>query len=192
MTTAIRPASRGSSALEVCQRYLPSKNARSILRRNHTPKAFFDQLVHQHYFADAVEFLARLLTKEQAIWWGCLCAWDAARPNPSPRAQAALQAALRWLQEPSEEHRRDAENAGELAGMQTAAGAVAKAVAFASGSMSQPGLPAVEPPADLTAATIGSAVRACAAALTAAGEPNSYRQLLCFGLEVASGHNRWK
>lgn len=191
MTTATRQAPRGTTALEICLRYLPSKNARLILRNNHTPKAFFDQLVHQHCFADAVEFLARMLTKEQAIWWGCLCAWDAARPNPSPRSQAALQATLRWLQEPTEEHRRDAENAGEQAGMQTPAGAVAKAVAFARGSMSEPGLPEVEPPADLTAATIAAAVRACAAALTASGEPESYRQLLRFGLEVASGRNRW-
>jgi hypothetical protein len=191
MTPTALPA-RPQTALEVCRRYEPSKEARSLLRKDFTPRAFIDVLVERRLHADAVAFLVRVLTKPEAIWWGCLCAWDAARPNPSPAVQAALQAALRWLQEPSEEHRRAAEQAAGKIGAHTAAGAVAHAVAFATGSMSLPGLPEVPPPEDLTAKTIAGAVDICAAELAAAGEPAAYRQLLRFGLEVAAGKNRWQ
>jgi hypothetical protein len=163
-----------------------------LLRPGQSPKAFFDALVQQELFDDAVAFLARLLTKPQAIWWGCLCAWDAARPNASAAVQAALAATLHWLQEPTEEHRRSAEQAARKVGMAKPAGAVAQAAVYAQGSMSQPGLPEVKPPEDLTALAIAGAVNLCAADLTLAGETNAYRQLLRFGLEVASGKNRWQ
>jgi len=192
MTTAIVTPQRPQTALEVCRQYVPGKSARAVLRQGQTPKTFFDSLVQQRLYPDAVGFLARLLTRQEVIWWGCLCAWDTARPNPSPAAQFALQAALRWLQEPSEEHRRGAEQAARKVGVQTPAGAVAQAVAFAEGSLSPAGCPEVAPPEDLTALTIAGAVRCCAAELIAAGEECVYPQLLRFGLEVASGQNRWQ
>jgi hypothetical protein len=190
MTAAVAPP-RAQNALEVCRQYEPSKDARLLLRKKQTSKQFFDLLIERELPADAVEFLARLLTKQEAIWWGCLCAWDAARTTPTPMARASLQAALRWLQEPSEEHRRDAEKAAQQAGAHTSAGAVAQAVVYAAGSLSQPGLPEVASPPDLTAQTIAAAVRLCAAELSSAGEENAYAQLLRFGLEVAAGKNRW-
>jgi hypothetical protein len=192
MNAAAVAPQRASTALDVCRQYEPSNVARALLRKNHTPKVFFDLLIERQLLADAVEFLARLLTKEEAIWWGCLCAWYAARPTPAPAAQDALQAALRWLQEPTEEHRRGAESAARKAGADTPAGAVAHAVVFATGSLSLPGLPEVMAPEDIAARTIAGAVRLCAAELSSAGEPNAYSQLLRFGLEVAAGKNRWQ
>lgn len=183
---------RVQTAWDVCRQYEPSKPALALLRKSQTPKAFFDLLVQSRLDADAVAFLARTLTKQEAIWWGCLCAWDVARPHPTPAAQAALQATLRWLQEPTEEHRRAAEQVARKVGVQKPAGAVAQAAVFATGSMSLPGLPEVAPPEDLTPLTITGAVQCCAAELTAAGDEDPYRQLLRFGLEVASGKNRWQ
>lgn len=192
MTTATALPTRPRTAVEVCQKYAPSKDAIALLHKDLSPKAFLDVLVQQGLQVDAVEFLARLLTKEEAIWWGCLCAWDAARPNASPPVQAALQTALRWLQEPSEEHRREAEQAAKRAGIATPAGAAAQAVVFAQGSLSLPGLPEVPAPEDLTSQTIAGAVRVCAAQLGAAGENLPYRRMLRYGLEVAAGKNRWQ
>jgi hypothetical protein len=182
---------RAQTAWDVCRQYEPSKEALALLRKSQTSKAYFDLLVQSRLDSDAVAFLARSLTKQEAIWWGCLCAWDVARPNPTPAAQAALEATLRWLREPTEEHRRAAEQVARKVGVQKPAGAVAQAAVFATGSMSLPGLPAVTPPEDLTALTISGAIRCCAAELTAAGEEQAHRQLLRFGLEVATGKNRW-
>src|SRR5690606_2352505 len=96
------------------------------------------------------------------------------------------------LQEPSEEHRREAEQAAKRAGIATPAGAAAQAVVFAQGSLSLPGLPEVPAPEDLTSQTIAGAVRVCAAQLGAAGETLPYRRMLRNGLEVAAGKNRWQ
>jgi hypothetical protein len=190
MTTTQAPP-RATLAAEVCRRYESSPTARSLLRSGQSPQAFFDVLMQQELYDDAVAFLARLLTKPQAVWWGCLCAWDAARPNPSSAVQAALHATLRWLQQPTEEHRRAVEQVARKVGLAKPAGAVAQAAVYAQGSMSPPGLPEVAPPEDLTALTIAGAVCLSAADLTIAGETNAYRQLLRFGLEVAAGKNRW-
>ena len=103
-----------------------------------------------------------------------------------------MQAVLRWLQQPTEEHRRLAEQVARKVGLVKPAGAVAKATVFAAGSMSPPGLPEVSPPGDLTALTISGAIQGCAGELMAAGVDDPYRQLLRFGLEVASGKNRWQ
>ena len=190
MTAATAPT-RPQTAAEVCRRYQPSKDVRALLRKDQSSKALFDLLVRDQLYADAVSFLARLLSKQEAIWWGCLCAWDAARPNPSPATQAALQASLRWLQEPTEEHRRAAETVAQKAGFETPAGAVAQAVAFAAGSMTAAGLPEVAAPEDLTAQTIAAAIRGCSAQLLSAEVDEPYPQLLRLGLEVASGKNQW-
>src|SRR5688572_17376575 len=141
---------RAQTAWDVCRRYEPSNLALALLRRGQTPKAYFDLLVQNGLDADAISFLARLLSKPEAIWWGCLCVWNAARPNPSPAAEAALEATLRWLQEPTEAHRRAAEEVARKVGVAKPAGAVAQATVFATGSMSLPGLPEVAPPGDLT------------------------------------------
>lgn len=147
------------SAEEVCRCFTPSADARALLQLGVRPRAFLDGLVHKGLFPDALTFAAFWLTKRQAVWWGCLCAWHAGRPRLKPPAAAALRAALSWVHEPSEEHRRAAGKAGDAAGgAATPAGAVALAAFWSEGSLSAPDLPPAPPPPGLTQQTVGGAV----------------------------------
>src|SRR5207237_10478430 len=109
-----------------------------LLHDNPSPRAFFDLLVQHEQFGDAVRFLAHALPKRAAIWWGCLCLWDMCWPEPAEVVEAAVRAAVQWVLDPSEPHRRAAEKAGRAAGFQTAAGCLAMAAFWSRGSMSRP------------------------------------------------------
>src|SRR6266436_6656134 len=108
--------------------------------------------------------LARWLPKREAVWWGCLCAWDAARPNPPPKEDAALRAVLRWIHEPTEANRRPLQTVSDAAGgTGSPAGCLALAAFFSAGSLTLPGLPVVPPPVEATAAAVAGAIMLTAA-----------------------------
>ena len=78
----------------------------TFYREGLTAPQFFDRLVDQECYPDAIRFLAHALPKRQAVWWGSLCLWHVYRPAPPAAVADILQAAVRWVQEPMEERRR--------------------------------------------------------------------------------------
>lgn len=177
---------------QVCQHFALSDGGRKLLRPGLAPPAFFGLLFANELYHDAVNFVAHLLPKREAVWWGCLCAWQVSRPTPPTDVGDALQAAVCWVREPSEANRRATQGPGEKAGATQPAGAVALAAFWSGGSMSRPDLPAVPPPERLTNNAIASAVMAAAAQ----GDPSQlsqrYRQFLHMGADVANQRNRWQ
>ena len=67
--------------------------------------AVVERLTGQMLHDDAIRYLAHALPKRNAVWWGCLCVWQAYRTGQSPKEKAALQAVITWLQEPDEGRR---------------------------------------------------------------------------------------
>lgn len=180
------------SAAAVAQPITLSEAARRLLRDGQPPGAYFQQLMENGLFRDAVQFSAHLLPKAEAVWWGCLCVWASARPNPAPTHVEALRATVRWLRQPSEENRRAAEAAGRAAGRDTPAGALALAAFWSGGSMSRPGLPEVAPAPHLTAKTVAGAVLMAATQGGPAAVEQRYRQFLALAADVDSGKNHWE
>jgi hypothetical protein len=187
--TPVQEAPR--TAADVCQSFEPGQDARGLLRDEMTPKAYFSLLVQKELYDAAVQFTARWLSKREAVWWGCLCAWDRKRPEPPEAIDGALGAAVRWVLEPSEENRRAARAAGKEAGAGTAAGSLALAAFYSEGSISYPDLPEVAPPSDLTARTVAIAVGLAARQGSPSEKDDRRRQFLQMGLEVALGKNPW-
>ncbi len=179
------------TATDVCGRYKPSDEARALLRDGMTPEAFFAALTDEGLFRDAVPFMANWLPKEQAIWWGALCAWELSREQTTPGIDEAFETVVKWLKDPTEQNRRAAEAAGKDLGMAVPAGAVAMAVFFSGGSMSRPGLPEATPPAGLTGKTVAVAVLMAARECNPKDVDNQIRMFLRLGLDVLAGKNRW-
>jgi hypothetical protein len=84
-----------------------------LLRDAMDPGEYLDALTEQRLYRDALQFVAHLLPPRFAVWWGCLCAWHAARPEPPSVVAEALHAAVRWVLDPSEANRRAAEAPGQ-------------------------------------------------------------------------------
>jgi hypothetical protein len=101
--------------------------------------------------------------------------YAARRDPPPPRRRHALDVALRWLDAPSEEHRRAAGDAADVIPRPVPERLLASAVFFSGGSIAAPGQPAVPPPEHVPARYVAGAIDATcrqasdpAAAFTAA------------------------
>ncbi len=153
--------------------------------------AFLQALIAEHLHDDAVKFMAHALPKREAVWWGCLCVWKTCRPQPSAKEAAALEAAVHWVIEPAEEHRRHAEAAGLKAGADTPAGGLALAAYWTEGSMAPAGQPEAAPPPFLTAQTLAAVLTLAAAQAKDVPLAEHQRLFLQLGREVAGGKHRW-
>ncbi len=183
---------RPETAAEVCGQYALGDEAKKLLDEKASPEKYFVQLVQTELYRDAIQFMAHWLPKPEAVWWGCLCAWDICRDAVPLEMDEAFEAVVAWLREPNEPNRRKAQLAGKQLSMGNAAGAVAMAVFYSGGSMSLPELPNVDPPDDLFAKTVEIAVVVASQKKGAAKTEFQQRKFLRLGIDVAQGKNRWE
>lgn len=156
MSSKENPAQR--PAVEIGETCSLSEPARRLLHSGQSVSAFQALLKQHRLHDDAVRFGACLLPKREAVWWGCLCAWQVYRPKPPDKESKALQATVRWVDDPSEEKRRALDAEKDSAGMETPAGALAAAAFLSGGSLTPTGMPTVAPDPSLTAKLVGSTV----------------------------------
>jgi hypothetical protein len=176
-------------ATEVCGRFPVGEEAKQLLRDNLTPAQYLELLIDKQAYVDATRFLAHALPKREAVWWACLCARKVYGTNPLPKIAAALQAAERWVADPSEDNRRAAMTAAEAAEFSTPAGCAAVAAFWSGGSLGPPNVPAIPPGEQLTAHGVAGAVMLAAVLAEPEKAPEKYRQFFALGREVASGMN---
>lgn len=139
-----------------------SQAARDLFREGVAPADYVERLLASGLFDDALMFTAHVLPARDLVWWGCVCAWQQARPEPPEPERSAFQACVRWIQKPDEENRRAAQLASDSAGLDTPAGCLALAAFCAKGNMSGPELPPVEAPPELAPNTVVAALRLAA------------------------------
>ena len=87
--------------------------ASQLLTEDMTVGEFIDLLTEKELHADAVRVLASALPKREAVWWSCLSVRNVCGDGLSDPDTAALEAAQEWVADPSEEHRRAAEQAAQ-------------------------------------------------------------------------------
>lgn len=168
-----------------------SEAARQCLPGCNSTRDFVRRLHDKGLACDALKVLPHLLPNRVAIWWGCLCVWDAQRSQTDGTRQSALEAIVHWVQMPSESHRRTCEHFGRVLGVRTSPGALAMAVFWSGGSMSAPDQPHVPPPTGLASQVVGAAVQAAAMERDSVRYTDFFRQYLAIGLEVVAGRVLW-
>lgn len=178
-------------ASDVCRRFECSDEARKLLADEPKGPEFVARLVSHRLYKDALRYMAYVLPARASVWWGLLCAWQVDRPAPVHAEAEAIRAALRWVQEPTEEHRRAAYHPGKAA-TGTPAGSLALAAFWSEGSMAPAGLPDVKPPADLHAKTVAAAVLAAVNLGNPKKRDERARQFLTWAEGVRQGKIRWE
>lgn len=98
------------------------------------PRAYFDALRAAGRDADAVEFLSQALPRWEAVAWAARSVRDLSSPGDEADARA-LKAALLWIQDPTEERRRAAQDAAEGAEPDSPARLAALAAFYSGGSI---------------------------------------------------------
>jgi len=107
----------------------------------------------------AVRYLGHALPRLEAVAWAAhlLEIWSQASV-PGIAERQALDCAIRWVEEPSEEYRRAAGEAARRAADTSAERFLADAVFMSGGSISKPDLPPVQPPQQACGGLASSAV----------------------------------
>jgi hypothetical protein len=165
--------------------------ALALVEPHAAPIAFAVRLERLGLLPDARRILAQALTRRQALWWGAVCTWEALRPDPTPAADAALEAVVRFVQQPDEDQRRACWDKARAVGWATLPGTLAMAAFCSTGSLSLPGQPDVPPGPGITGRLVGAAVYLAAVQR----EPEHYRarlkQFLYLGREIAAVPTPW-
>lgn len=187
MNSAVLSKLRSETASELCARFGMGEAARKLLKETDGPAEFFDALVAEKQWPEAVRLLAHLMSKREAVAWAADCARQAlpAEPaEPAPKALAALEAAEAWVKEASEENRRAAQAASEAAGLEHPAACAALAAFFSGGSIAPPNVPAVPPGEFLTAHAVAGGVLMAGVASEPEKAAEKYQRFLKRGLEM--------
>lgn len=137
-----------------------------------------------------VLFASLMLSKREAVWWGCLCIRGMKLDDD--KLLEGLEVAEKWVRKPEEDERRAAGDLAESHNF-TGAGAWIAFAAFTSGgSLAPAGLQAVPPPAD----SCGRAVFATVLQATRSDDPlhraANIRCALDSALEFADGDDGTK
>ncbi len=152
----VKPVLR--TAADICRGYKVEPEDRELLREGMTPREFLNALTGAGRIAGAVQFLAQLLPKREAVRWACIGVRGVLDPAQAPAEARALQAAQSWVDQPSQEGCFKAWEAAEAAGLDTPAGLAAAAAFFSGKTMSPPDLPPTQPPESLTGESVGNAL----------------------------------
>ena len=190
--TSIKTEERLATAAEVCAAYEPGPAAQQIAYGNITPIAAIEQLSASGDLLEGIQFMARWLTKREAVWWGAMCLWQSRRPQMSVPAEATLQAVVQWVLDPNEEKRYVVREKSRVVKATEPVSALAMALFSSGGSISKPGLPDVEPAADATADLIAKMLRSVAMRVPDYRRDEAYQQFLRIGMEIVAGDSHWE
>lgn len=173
--------------VELCEYLDLDEAAKALAKPDQTPERLLELLTQQEQFGDALRLRAYLLPRPEAIWWGCRCVEEVYQQRLPDADQQALAAARRWSLEPSEEHRRGAEDAANRTKLESGASWVAMAAFWSGGSISLPNLPPVEPDDRLLAKGVTAALLITASFAEPGAAPQRFRNFLASGRQIAKG-----
>jgi hypothetical protein len=175
-------------AASICMDIDLQPAAQALLAPDPAPLDFLRALCEQDLYPDAVRFLARALPKREAVWWACLSVRSSISEQENEKIQQALQAAEAWVYKPTEQNRRQAGSAAEVAGLDNAASWAAMAAFWTEGSMTPEGAVVVPPADELTAKAVAGAVMLAAVKQPEKAE-DKYQFFLDQGVDISNGGN---
>ena len=186
------PVQVNSQTAAICEVAELGEDAMALMRPDMKPPEFVNLLTEKKLYADAVRFLAHALPKREGVWWGWMSARRAAGENPPPKIKASLEATEKWIAQPSEENRRAAHEAAEVAKFGTAAGCAGLGAFFSGGSLAPPDCPPVPPGDFLTAKAVTGAVNFAAMSGEPRQAPEKFKSFIAQGLDVARRIRLWE
>jgi hypothetical protein len=103
----------------------------------------------------ALAYLAHLLPRREAVWWGCQCVSAALGAEAKDEG---LRVTLSWVRDPDETLRRDALAFAAASDLKSATSWLARAVGHSGGSVAAPDQPPTPPNPDACALAVNAAV----------------------------------
>lgn len=181
-----------SQTTAICEVAELGEDAMALLKPELKPPDYVTTLVDKKLYPDAVRFIAHSLPKREAVWWGWMSARRSAGENPPPKIKAALTATEKWISQPTEENRRAAYEAAQVAKFGTAAGCAGLGAFFSGPTLGPPNVPPVPPGEYLTAKAISGAVNFAAMGGDPKEAPEKFKSYIAQGMEVTRRIKLWE
>lgn len=134
-----------------------SPGARAVLEPNTPMPEFLQTLQTENLPYDMVEVLAYSLPEREAVFWGATCS-DSVFDELEPTSQEALEAAKKWVAEPSPKTGQEALQAAKADVFPSPGGWLAHAAAFSEGEACCPGQMAMDSSSCFPAAAVAGAI----------------------------------
>ena len=166
--------------------------AEALRRSTYGPREYLEALIEAELLNDALKFLAYLLPRREGVWWGWLCARKVLGEAPLADDLHALEAAERWISEPTDAHRRAALEAANAATLESPAGCVALAAFLSGGSLAPAGMDEVSPPRYASAKAVYGALVFAAVKDQPEKAPDRAREFLGYGFELVERIALWE
>lgn len=163
MISAFDPAST-VSALSLVQRIALSRDALTVMEGGGNVRRCVDALLSRGLPADALALVARTMPKRYVVAWACECFKGllAGQAATSDVDRAGLALTQQWVSDPSEEHRRAAQEFAELGELRSPGAWLAASAGWNGGSLTPRGYDPIPPPDHLPAEAAVAALRLAA------------------------------
>jgi hypothetical protein len=160
MISALDPSSTVSASSFV-QRLSLSRDAAALVAGGANVRRCVDEMLARGMQADALAVIARALPKRYVVAWACECFKGvlAAQPAADDVDRAGLALTQQWVSDPSEEHRRAAQEFADLGELRSPGAWLAASAGWTGGSLTPRGYDALPPPDHLPAEAAIAALR---------------------------------
>lgn len=163
--------------------------AQELFDESLTTTDFLDKLMSNNMYMDAITLLSHSLPKREAVWWACICAKKHQEDVDDELFTQSIEAAEKWVYDPTEKNRRVAEFYAEKGKYETAASWAAAAAFWSGESIMPEGEPIVAPAEYLYSHAVRGCIITCVGMNEAASIDESYQTYLSHGIDIASGGN---
>ena len=180
-------SSQGPTATEIAEQLQMAEEHVAIAKTVRTGPEFVAALAAQGAFAKAVRVQAHLLPKREAVWWGILSVDAACGDSLGAEDETAKEAALAWVEQPSDGQRRQCEAAAGKTKLDGPGSWLAMAAFWSGGSIAPEEMGEVKPDEKLTGQAIASSLMIAAVSGDATKAKERYRAFLAQAPDVASG-----
>ncbi len=159
-TAAVVAATPQRDLVAECEAIEIAGPALDLASKVQDPNELLSRMIAAGELRSAIRWKTHLLSKREAIWWGTLIVSRTFSKLTEPE-QSALAIASKWVREPSEALRRDAEATALKLNYAGPAAMLAAAVFWNDGSLAPAELPVVPPDPRLTGKAITTALLVC-------------------------------
>jgi hypothetical protein len=180
------PGLRFTTARDLFEAFATARNDIVAEPTDQPSLRFLQSLTEQGMLDKAIAFLAYLLPRREAVWWGCYC-MRALLPQRTGKEEALLEAAEAWVKEPEEHRRQAALEMGTRGDRRSAPTWVALAAGWSGGNMVANEHGSAAAPPHLTPRAIRAGVLIAASHTAAPRRAELLKSCLDGGMRLAAG-----
>ncbi len=189
---ALATLGSGRTAGSVLQAAELPDETRSAVEDSPTLEQLVDRLIEDGLVHESVRLLAHALPDREAVGWAWICAWEVTGPDAPDAHLASLNVTRTWIQEPSDEARREAMQAAELVGLDCPAGFVGFAAFCCGDSLAPADLPPAPPPEGIVGTLVSSCIAMSASTVEPAAVEATLEGFARRGVELAQRIQLWE